>query len=144
MSDQQTHLNRASVRPGARPMRRAQALALAVVLLSAVAAGAERSAVARAMSADAAQTDSQTLLPSGHWTTFAHGNDILALQGQGDLLWAGARMGGLLRWDLPTGSYRQYLRPQNPLAGNTVRDIAIDAAGRKWLATEVRDEGKHT
>lgn len=136
MSDQQTHPNKAPVRPGARPMRRAQALALAVALLPAVAAGAERSAVARAKSADATLTDSQSLLPSGHWTTFAHGNDILALQGQGDLLWAGARMGGLLRWDLPTGSYRQYLRPQNPLAGNTVRDIAIDAAGRKWLATD--------
>ncbi|MFQ5460581.1 MAG: two-component regulator propeller domain-containing protein, partial [Anaerolineae bacterium] len=32
-------------------------------------------------------------------------------------------------------TYVQYLRPQDPLAANTVRDIVVDSAGRKWLAT---------
>lgn len=83
-----------------------------------------------------APQDAALVLPQGHWTSFAHGNDILSLRQQGDVLWAGTRIGGLVRWDLVEGGYRQYLRPQDPLAGNTVRDIAIDGTGRVWLATD--------
>jgi hypothetical protein len=72
--------------------------------------------------------------PVGRWRTFANGDDVLALANQGNSVWAGTRAGGLVHW---TGStYEQFLRPQDPLAGNTVNDIAIDAAGRKWLATD--------
>ena len=109
---------------------------MTAILLLAVVTASGRVAVAGRPAEVDHQDRPQAALPSGHWTSFAHGNDILALQGQGDVLWAGTRIGGLVRWDLPSGSYRQFLRPQDPLAGNTVRDIAVDAAGRKWLATD--------
>ncbi len=73
-------------------------------------------------------------IPSGAWTTFAHGNDILSLVWDDNVLWAGARAGGLVRWH--DGQSVQFLRPQDPLGGNTVRDIAVGADGRVWLATE--------
>lgn len=73
---------------------------------------------------------------AGRWETIANGDDILVLAGEGDVLWAGTRAGGLVRWNAADGRYVQYLRPQDPLGGNTVTDIAIDADGRKWLATD--------
>jgi ligand-binding sensor domain-containing protein len=82
------------------------------------------------------QAQAQTSLPIGEWTTFANGDDVLALQLEGDLLWAGTRGGGLLRWDTQRKTYRQFLRPQDPLGGNRIQDIAIDGLGRKWLATD--------
>lgn len=81
-------------------------------------------------------SQAQSLIPTGEWTTFANGDDVLALRFEGAVLWAGTRAGGLVRWDSTSGTYRQFLRPQDPLAGNTVHDIAIDASGRKWLATD--------
>lgn len=72
--------------------------------------------------------------PSGAWTTFANGDDVLTLAAQGDVLWAGTRAGGLVRWE--GDAYVQFLRPQDPLAGNTVRDLAIGPDGRLWVATE--------
>lgn len=75
-------------------------------------------------------------LPAGQWTTFANGDDILSLTLEGGTMWAGTRSGGVVRWDLASGAYRQYLRPQDPIAGNTVRDIAVGPDGRKWLGTD--------
>ncbi|MFQ5855388.1 MAG: two-component regulator propeller domain-containing protein [Anaerolineae bacterium] len=98
-----------------------------------------------------AQADT-LLLPTGEWYTYANGDDILVLEIEGDVLWAGTRAGGLVRWnttDPSTGlrrrpefiegtgsSYVQFLKPQDGLAGNTVYDIAIDDHGYKWLATD--------
>lgn len=80
----------------------------------------------------------QAVLP-GTWSTIANGDNVRALTRQGDTLWAGTEAGGVVRWDrLPTGIYtltRQYLYPQDGLASNRVRDIAIDAYGNRWFAT---------
>jgi hypothetical protein len=75
-------------------------------------------------------------LPEGRWETIAAGNDVLALALDGDVLWSGTRAGGLVRWDTGAGTYTQYLRPQDPLTGNTIYDIAVGVGGRKWLATD--------
>ena len=83
--------------------------------------------------------------PTGQWYTYANGDDILVLEVEGDVLWAGTRGGGVVRWNLSAGGYVQYLKPQDGLAGNIVYDIAIDGAGRKWFATDhglsVLDDG---
>lgn len=75
-------------------------------------------------------------LPVGTWETYANGDDVLNLQLQGSILWAGTRAGGLVRWDTVSRTYVQYLRPQDPLAGNTIYDVAIAPDGSKWLATD--------
>lgn len=75
-------------------------------------------------------------LPSGQWITYANGDDILSLAWDRGRLVAGTRHGGLVIWDPVEGSYQQYLRPQDPLAGNSIHDIAVDAAGVLWLATD--------
>ncbi|HID86437.1 MAG TPA: hypothetical protein EYP55_03550, partial [Anaerolineae bacterium] len=72
---------------------------------------------------------------AGIWTTFANGDDVQALLVEGDTVWAGTRAGGLVRWNTADGTYVQILHPQDDLACNDVRDIAVDAAGNKWLAT---------
>ncbi len=75
--------------------------------------------------------------PTGTWYTYANGDDILALAVEGDVLWAGTRAGGVVRWNTADRTYVQFLKPQdNGLAGNTVRDIYIDAQGNKWFATD--------
>jgi hypothetical protein len=91
---------------------------------------------AASLAGGAAGAEPQAGVPSGLWRTFANGDDVLALALQGKVLWAGTRAGGLVRWDPAAGTYTQFLRPQDPLAGNTVVDIALDGAGRKWLATD--------
>ncbi|MFQ5859210.1 MAG: two-component regulator propeller domain-containing protein, partial [Anaerolineae bacterium] len=74
--------------------------------------------------------------PEGDWYTYANGDDILVLELEGDILWAGTRAGGLVRWNTTDGTFIQFLKPQDPLLGNSVRDIYIDANGHKWLATD--------
>lgn len=74
--------------------------------------------------------------PAGSWYTYANGDDILTLVVEDSVLWAGTRAGGLVRWDTSDRTYVQFLKPQTPLAGNTVRDIYIDPQGNKWLATD--------
>ena len=71
---------------------------MTAILLLAVVTASGRVAVAGRPAEVDHQDRPQAALPSGHWTSFAHGNDILALQGQGDVLWAGTRIGGLVRW----------------------------------------------
>ncbi|MFQ5342748.1 MAG: two-component regulator propeller domain-containing protein, partial [Anaerolineae bacterium] len=51
-------------------------------------------------------------------------------------LWAGTRAGGVVRWDTASSTYIQFLKPQDGIVGNTVRDIYIDSSGHKWLATD--------
>jgi hypothetical protein len=75
-------------------------------------------------------------VPVGRWRTFANGDDVLSVVVVGQTLWAGTRGGGLVRWDLSSGTSTQFLRPQDALAGNTVNDIAVDGRGRLWLATD--------
>ncbi|HID85971.1 MAG TPA: hypothetical protein EYP55_01160, partial [Anaerolineae bacterium] len=71
----------------------------------------------------------------GIWTTFANGDDVRALALEADVLWAGTKNGGVVRWSIPEGTYVQYLYPQDGLAGNDVRGVVMDDGGRKWFAT---------
>lgn len=75
-------------------------------------------------------------LPAGQWIGYANGDDILSLAWDKGRLLAGTRHGGLVIWDPVAGSYHQFLRPQDPLAGNSILDIAVDAGGVIWLATD--------
>ncbi len=86
--------------------------------------------------------------PEGRWTTFASGDDILDLAVDGDTIWAGTRAGGLVRWrwqGQQDPSVTQFLRPQDPIGGNTVRALAVDIDGHVWMATDggltVLDDG---
>ncbi|MSP12460.1 MAG: hypothetical protein EXR62_05825 [Chloroflexi bacterium] len=74
----------------------------------------------------------------GTWRTIANGDSINAITRDANYLWVGTEKGGVVRWDLTNGTYRQFLYPnEGPagLAGNTVRQIVIDGTGRKWFAT---------
>lgn len=74
--------------------------------------------------------------PIGSWVTYANGDDVLALAVEGDVLWAGTRAGGVVRWNVVERSYVQFLKPQDAgLAGNIIYDIYIDPQGNKWFAT---------
>lgn len=75
------------------------------------------------------------LAPEGSWMTIANADRINRVLRQGDLAWAATESGGLVRWDLATGQFRQYLAPQDGLLSNDVYDLELDAQGHLWLAT---------
>lgn len=82
-----------------------------------------------------------------NWTTIASGDEILSLANDPldpRRVWAGTEGGGVVVWrrtgertnTSASWSFSQHLlpAPDGP-AGNIVRDIAFDTAGRAWLAT---------
>jgi hypothetical protein len=72
----------------------------------------------------------------GSWQTFANGDRIRQLLRDGDSAWAATEGGGLVHWNLTTGSWRQYLAPQDQLPSNDVNALVRDTSGGLWLATE--------
>jgi ligand-binding sensor domain-containing protein len=70
------------------------------------------------------------------WRTIAHGDDVRAISVQGSMVWVGTAGGGLVRWEPDADTFTQFLRPQDGLPGNDVRDLALDPAGNLWVATE--------
>ena len=78
--------------------------------------------------------------PSSEWRTYANADDVWALDFEDQrVVWAATRGGGVVRWDLTDLDHpqaRQYLFPQDGLAGNMVRDVVVDSRGNKWFATE--------
>jgi photosystem II stability/assembly factor-like uncharacterized protein len=71
----------------------------------------------------------------GTWETIANGDRINTVVVDGDTLWVAAEYGGVVRWDLGTLAYRQYLAPQDGLPANDVNDVALDGDGTLWAAT---------
>jgi serine/threonine protein kinase/ligand-binding sensor domain-containing protein len=68
------------------------------------------------------------------WTSWGNGNFVAAMARQGDTLWAGGES-GLVRWDLPEGSYTKLGRPDG-LASVHINDLLLDGAGVLWVATD--------
>lgn len=71
----------------------------------------------------------------GSWLAVANGDRVRDLLWEGDVLWAAAEGGGVVRWDLALGEYRQYLAPQDGLPSSDVRALARDRSGTLWAAT---------
>lgn len=69
------------------------------------------------------------------WITHANADRVNVLRAQGDTLWAGSRAGGLVGWDVTTGTFVHLLYPQGRLAGNAVTAITIAPDGTLWAAT---------
>ncbi|MFN8482887.1 MAG: PEP-CTERM sorting domain-containing protein [Anaerolineae bacterium] len=124
-----------------RPTRRPGANALRVAFVACGALLAIALLIAQAFLAPASSSVSASpAAQADQWRTYANGDDLwsMALEGS-NILWTGTRGGGVVAWDLsdltnpkPT----QYLAPQDPLAGNFVRAVAIDGRGTKWFGTE--------
>jgi hypothetical protein len=71
----------------------------------------------------------------GGWRTFANGDRVNRILRDGDVAWAATDGGGLVRWDIKSGTYRQFLAPQDGLVSNDVSDLSKAADGKLWLAT---------
>jgi ligand-binding sensor domain-containing protein len=72
-------------------------------------------------------------LTAQDWKTFTNHKKVLDIQKEGNTLWI-ATSGGLLNWNLQTEAYYK-LTTEDGLISNHINEIAIDAEGRKWLAT---------
>ncbi len=118
-----------------RPNLRPGSLLLAGLLVSALATAASLMLPSDAPRARA-QSPSHPLEGQGRWITFANGDRVNRILRDGNIAWAATEGGGLVRWDLQTYEYRQYLAPQDGLASNQVNDLALDAEGLLWLATD--------
>jgi ligand-binding sensor domain-containing protein len=85
--------------------------------------------------ASAATIDLPPASLPGHWLTVANGDRVQAVLREDDTVWASTEGGGVVRWILSTGSYRQYLAPQDGLASNDVRQLLRARDGTLWAAT---------
>ena len=72
-------------------------------------------------------------LKAQDWKTFTNNKEILDIEKEGNTLWI-ATSGGLLNWNLQTEAYYK-LTTEDGLISNYINEIAIDADGNKWLAT---------
>ncbi|MEO8082618.1 MAG: two-component regulator propeller domain-containing protein [Ardenticatenales bacterium] len=74
-------------------------------------------------------------LATGSWQSIANGDRINRLLREGRTVWSATDGGGLVRWDLDSGQYHQYLAPQTGLPSNVVYDIEPVGDASYWLGT---------
>jgi ligand-binding sensor domain-containing protein len=67
----------------------------------------------------------------GKWQTLSTDNTVLDMLMDGSELWA-ATSGGVIRWDLETGSWRIYTM-RDGLVSNNTREITRDSRGNIWV-----------
>lgn len=72
-------------------------------------------------------------LTAQEWKTFTNHKKVFDIEKEGNILWI-ATSGGLLNWNLQTNAYFK-LTTEDGLISNHINEIAIDADGKKWLAT---------
>ncbi len=73
---------------------------------------------------------------TGGWRTIANGDRINEIVRDGDYLWSATSGGGVVRWSLSSGTYRQFLAPQDGLASNEVNDLVVMPDSSVWAATD--------
>lgn len=83
---------------------------------------------------DGAGVSSAGLPEGGVWTSYTNRNYVQGLAIQGKHVWA-ATNAGVVRWHSVDETFENYTRTDD-LAGNDVRDVAIDGAGRPWFACD--------
>lgn len=77
----------------------------------------------------ATSTISQATTP--RWEVFTNANCIRDMAIVGDTLWAGT-CGGVVHWDIPTGTYQKYTTADG-LLYNVIDHIAADESGQVWV-----------
>lgn len=102
----------------------------------ALAAGAATAAplVAGPTPSTSAAAPAQAAL-EGTWQTVASGDRVRDVLRDGDAIWAATEAGGLVRWSLADGAHRQYLHPQDGIAGNTASAV-VRLGAHLWVATD--------
>lgn len=68
------------------------------------------------------------------WLVYTDGNTITCFGDDGTSLWIGSE-GGLVKMNKSTGTTFRYNRVTSGMPDNWVKDIALDAEGNKWIAT---------
>jgi ligand-binding sensor domain-containing protein len=120
--------------PRTEPRALARALLGAVLVATALATAAPVLVGLAPGTADARQA----LVPlplSGAWRTIANGDRINKVLLAGDEIWTATDRGGVVKWNRPRGTWRQYLAPQDGLLSNIVSDIVMTGDGVIWAAT---------
>jgi len=69
------------------------------------------------------------------WTHFPFGNSFNALETDGASIWIASRNGGVLQYNVSTGTWLKYSQGRHCLPSNIVEDIAVDGSGDIWIAT---------
>lgn len=75
-----------------------------------------------------------SLAQNPEWLVYTDGNTITCFEDDGTHLWIGTE-GGLVKRDKSTGYTERYNRVNSGMPDNWVMDIALDAQGNKWIAT---------
>jgi len=72
---------------------------------------------------------------TGRWMSFGNGDRVQRIARDGGTAWVASQGGGVVRWDIETATYRQYLAPQDGLLSNRVSDVEVGPDGVVWAAT---------
>lgn len=105
-----------------------------LVLLVAAAAVATAAPLAAPRATPAVARPAATDL-DGTWQTVANGDRVRDILRDGSTVWAATEAGGLVRWSHADGTHRQYLAPQDGIAGNTASAV-VRLGAHVWVATD--------
>ena len=76
-----------------------------------------------------------TQAPISPWTNFANGDSVRILISDGRHVWAGTADGGIVRWSVSDGTFRQFLSPQDGLRSNQIHGLVVRSSEEVWAAT---------
>ena len=69
------------------------------------------------------------------WITYSYGQNISTIAVEGNTVWIGTNLGGLVKLNKTTGEKILYNKANSGLPDNEITAIAIDASGNKWIGT---------
>ncbi len=71
------------------------------------------------------------------WDTYNNANALNVVYATGTVVWAGSSI-GLHRYEPATDRFTRFSKSDDGLASNSIRSIAVDAAGNAWFGTTDR------
>lgn len=120
--------------PSIATRRAARSLAAGALVLAVLVTAMPMLAEGAPAGAETQRVTDETPLTGG-WVSIANGDRVRRILVEDDVVWSATDGGGLVRWQLADGTYRQYLSPQDGLLSNQVHDVARGAGGVLWIAT---------
>ena len=100
-----------------------------VIIIAIFSSGCQRNSVSGTVSSSTISSiDSKS-----DWTAYTDGNTVVQVLVKGNYLWA-VTEGGVVRWDMDTGSYQKYTTADG-LINNNVSGMTEDEFGNLWFVT---------
>jgi ligand-binding sensor domain-containing protein len=70
------------------------------------------------------------------WINYTNGDQVNALAVQGEGIWVGTNVGGLVKINRTSGKTEFYNKANSELPSNNITSLNIDKNGNIWIVTE--------